>query len=385
MFVNGSENLLKFALSSNITRVMFPQGTEFSVLVQRLAHTFRAPFSSSGEGGEKTDQTEEKEKKKRRHETKEVLRPVGWAASLVMRGEPPELERINTAGQRFEDHQISWQRLVTRITSQLLSEAKLEDKAEVKAEAKAEAEVEAEDQESEAVEAVEADKAGEGEDEPEKWFLVSLSGVHPVNNPKYYPEITKTAVKGVVKELHGNVSGIVEVGSEDGGLLRFQRYVVERNGVHLNMSDNLEDILTVGQEVSVDVARNVDSCGSTLFPSHYGDHVASRVCSGSVSAEAMKDPEEGSYGELCHRVRVVELYEDGEGRIASGLGCIQYSQFIKNGMASASMVGSRHDHRHQLFICVVGGRVRQLQQGSALLLRDQAEARGGPGPPGDPW
>ena len=335
MFVNGSENLLKFALSANITRAMFPEGSEFTVLVQRLADTFRAPFSSPGEGGEKTEQAEEK--KKRRNETKEVLRSVGWAASLVMRGEPPALERINTPGQRFEDHQISWQKLLARLSSQLLSEDKLEVKAEVKADVPAEPE----NKDSEAVEAVEAPEAGEtaGEDEPDKWFLVSLNGVHPVNIPKYYPEVTKTAVRGVVKEIHGNVSGIVEVGPEDGGLLRFQRYVVERDGVHLNLTDSLEDILQVGQEVSVDVARNVDSSGSALFPAHYGDQVASRVCSGSVTAEAAKDPEEGSYGELCHRVRVVELHEDEEGRIASGLGCIQYSQFIKNGMASASMVG----------------------------------------------
>ena len=325
MFVNGSENLLKFALSSNITRAMFPEGSEFSVVVQRLAHTFRAPFPSPSEGGEKTDQTEEKEKKKRRHDTKEVPRPVGWGATLVMRGDPPDLARINKQGQRFDEHQISWQKFVSRLCSRLLSE----DKAETEAE------------ESEATEADEAVEVGEGEEESEseKWFLVSLHGVQPVNNPKYYPEITKTAVRGVVMEIHGNVSGIVEVEPEDGGFLRFQRHVVEQNGVLLKTTDNLEDILSVGQEVTVDVARNVDSSGQTLFPAHYGDEVASRVCSGSVTAEVVRDPEEGSYGELCHRVRVVELYEDEEGRIASGLGCIQFSQFIKNGMASASMVG----------------------------------------------
>ena len=300
MFVNGAENLLKFALAPNITKAIFPEGSEFSVLVQRLVQSYKAPFSFQAESSDKMDQLEEKEKKRRRSETKEVMLAVSWGASLVFRGETPPLEKINTFrdSQSFIDHQVGWERMLSRVCDKLLSENKLE---------------------------VSDDNNDSVEDEAEKWFLVCLNGVHPRNIPEEYPQVSHRAAKGVVTEIHGNLAGVVDVGPEAGGQIRFHRSVVSRNGVRLMMTGDLGSVLSVGQEVTVDV----DS----------GDKVASRVSVGCAGVGEEPHPEEASYGQLCHRVRVVELEEDEEGKINGGLGCIQYSQFIKNGMASASMVG----------------------------------------------
>ena len=315
MFVNGKENLLRFAVSVNVTKAIFPEGSELSVQVQRLATPFKAPFSLPVETSEKAEQPEEK--RKRRPETREVIKTVGWGVNVVVRGEAPQLERNSSLGDShsFDGLQVSWQRTVSRVCSELLSEDK-QEKTEVER----------------------TENSEEDAQKCENWFLVNLNGVRPFNIPEQFPNIIQTALKGKVKEIHGNLSGVIDVGPDHGGHIFFHRNYVQKDGIHLKITDNLEEILTVGQEVTVDVAKNVDSKGLELSPAEYGDKLLSRVSIGS-SSDVWKHPEEGSYGQLCHRVRVVELEEDEQGRITGGLGCIQYSQFIKNGMASASMVG----------------------------------------------
>ena len=67
MFVNGKENLLRFAVSVNVTKAIFPEGSELSVQVQRLATPFKAPFSLPVETSEKAEQPEEKRKRRKLH------------------------------------------------------------------------------------------------------------------------------------------------------------------------------------------------------------------------------------------------------------------------------------------------------------------------------
>ena len=299
MFINGSENLLTFAKVDCILRAVLPVKERFFISVKKLKEPFTAAVASREEGGEK---------KKDKQEPK-VTKTVGWGVALLYCGAPPPVEKLQCDDYRFEKHEAGWQKTAQRVCTDLLT----------------------------------GDAKDSGEDngvnkEDETWFLASMSGVNPSNIPLQYPEPVKKKVKGTIKEIKRPFGGVVDVGAKNGGQIPFHRNVVFNDGARLRNTAILENTLKVGQKVLVDIVNNGEDNDTELLLFVSSDKVASAVYVGEA-VEEEKHPEAESYGQPCHRVRVVELYEGEGGMVTRGLGCIQYSQFIKSGAASTSMVG----------------------------------------------
>ena len=320
MFISGSENLLNFAKSQSVLNEVFSTDKEFFIHVKKLSETFTALVSvaggAAGEGGNGDKKNGEAgEKKKREKSEIQDSKTVSWGVTLFYTGAKPEIMNLKSSDHKFDDHNVGWQSFANKVCTKLLSPEK-DNKEE------------------------QAENTEDNSGNSESWFLVNMQGVNPSNIPVKYPAPLKKKLKGQVKEIHRPFGGVIDVGSRNGGKIAFHRNVVVKDGVRLGITDSLEHALKVGQQVIVDIVRNADDKENIILHD-VGDKIASNVFTGDYEEhDEGEHPEAASYGHPYHRVRVVELYEDPEsGMITHGLGCIQYSQFIKNGMASASMVG----------------------------------------------
>ena len=150
----------------------------------------------------------------------------------------------------------------------------------------------------------------------ESWFLISMSGLTPTNIPDKYSGCDQRNVRGVVTEVFRPFGGVVDVGPEQGGKIAFHRNVIFKNGSRLGVTKTLEDCLKVGDSVTV---KNAEG------------KVASAVYLDEI-VEEVEHPELESYGQPCHKVRIVDLYEGegSSGMMTFGLGCIQYSHSSSN-------------------------------------------------------
>ena len=309
MFINGSENLLTIVKAENILKVLLNHKTEFNICVKKLSAPFTTMIQvASSETEIKLESGDSGEKRRRDRQEAKESKTVSWGISLLYAGIKPELSGLKDLKYDYGEHEAGWQTVAERVCNNLM---KAGDQSE-------------EENGCEKIQSV-------------NWFIASMNGYDPSNIPTKYPENLKTKVKGTIKEVHRPFGGVVDVGARNGGKIAFHRNVVSRNGMVLRLTEKLENVLSVGQTVTVDIVNNKDDEEAVLLHDA-GDKIASAIHVGPHSS-VDDHPEAGSYGEACHRVRVAQLYQDDTGMVTHGLGCIQYSQFIKNGMASGSMVG----------------------------------------------
>ena len=330
MFINGSENLLNFARAEVILRQLLSEKDDFRVCVKKLS----APITTKVGDSRKQSQAEAEDankakKEKKKVETVEETRTVSWGVTFLISGSAPEIQQLQGLSEPLpEECVVGWQSTAERVCTELLVK----------------------DEEEEAAIETEENKEEEKEERiQDSWFLISMSGVNPSNIPDKYPEAKcdQKNVRGVVTEVHRPFGGVVDVGTEQGGKITFHRNVIYKNGARLGLTKILEDSVKVGDNVVVDISDNCDSDDNVLIQDA-GGKVASSVYLDEI-VEEEEHPELESYGQPCHKVRIVALYEDEDevksedggspGMMTRGLGCIQYGQFIKAGMASASMVG----------------------------------------------
>ena len=309
MYVNGSDNLLNTARSINITKEIFQINTEFNIMVKKLKESFKARVGNDKEVNENGTSR----KRKAQQESKDVKpKIVDWGVTLLYQGSLPDTSNLQSTDLDTRPHTAAWEQLSNKIQSKLLNNTG--DKTKT------------------------TEEQGDHELAVDSWFLTHISGLNPSNIPAIYPQTDKTLVKGKVIEIHKPFGGIVEVAAEEGGRLMFHRRVVVADGQRVLDSDVLEDMSLVGETAMVEIIDNKDAEGNPLLQDA-GDKIASGVFIGS-SKVAEENPELESYGQLCHKVRVVELYYDEvTGMVTRMLGCIQPGPFISKGKASASMVG----------------------------------------------
>jgi len=310
MYINGSTNLLCEAKSKEILKKVLKEKLEFEVMVQPLDKTSEVVLCTNGEevvvvrqGGGKT---EEEARMANKAETT-VNRTVGWGVSLMFKGEKPTTQKLNNTAHKFSKHWESWNKVIDKVHRDLFSE--------------------------------EIQKEEENNSEEDNWFLVHMDGIVPSNIPEKYPVSIKSGVKGVVKEIHRPFGGIIDVGVRNGGLVKFHRNVVIKDGFRLGFTELLEESISLGKTAFVDIAENVDTEGKTVFADFEAGKIATAVSIGNDCVKVEEHPELKSHGQIGHKIRVVELYPDNDGKISSGLGTIQVSQIIRSGGAAASMVG----------------------------------------------
>ena len=345
MFINGSENLLNFARAEVILRQLLSDKDDFSVCVKKLTspittnvvdHRKQTQSQSSfvknlkDQTQNQTDTTEDankmkKDKKKGDSSEVKETKIVNWGVTVLSSGSAPEIHQLQGLSEPVpEECVVGWQSTAERVCTELLVK----------------------DEEEAATETTEENK--EEERIQDSWFLISMSGVTPSNIPDKYPGCDQRNVRGVVTEVFRPFGGVVDVGPEHGGKITFHRNVIFKNGSRLGVTKTLEDCLKVGDNVVVDITKNSDDEDNVLLQDA-GGKVASAVYLDEI-VEEVEHPEMESYGQPCHKVRIVALYEDEEvqvkneegespGMMTRGLGCIQYSQFMKSGKGSASMVG----------------------------------------------
>ena len=325
MFINGSENLLNFARADVILRQLLSDKDEFSVCVKKLS----TPITTKVVENKKQSQAEAEDankakKEKKKGETVEETRTVNWGVTVLTSGSAPEIQQLQSLSEPVpEECEVGWQSTAERVCTELLVK-----------------------EEEEVAETTEEKKEERIQD---SWFLISMCGANPSNIPDQYPEAKcdQRNVRGVVTEIHRPFGGLVDVGPEHGGKITFHRNVIYKSGSRLGVTKILENNVKVGDNVVVNISNNSDKDDNVMIQDA-GGKVASAVYLDEI-VEEEDHPELESYGQPCHKVRIVALYEDEEdvkkedggspGMMTGGLGCIQYSQFIKAGMASASMVG----------------------------------------------
>jgi len=309
MYINGSTNLLSVAKSKEILKHLLKMKTEFQVMVQPLSKSMEVVLCTSGEEvtvvRQGAGKTEVETRMANKAETT-VCRTLGWGLSLLYKEEQPTKNQLNNAGEKFHKQWESWNKVIDRVHSELFAKETTND----------------------------INMA-----EPENWFLVHMDGITPSNIPEKYPSNIKSGVKGVIKEIHRPFGGIIDVGARNGGSIKFHRNVLSKDGLKLGLTEVLEESISVGKTVYVDIAENVDEDGKEVFQDHNGTKIATAVSIGSVGDSVEEHEQTQAHGQIGHKIRVVELYPDDDGRICSGLGTIQVSQLIRSGGAAASMVG----------------------------------------------
>ena len=308
MFINGSTNLLSFAKSKEVLRQVLREKMEVEVMVQPFATNLEVVVCTSGEEVVvvRPEAKTEVEARLANKADKTVSKSVGWGVTLLYKGEEPTMQQLNSAGHVFQAHQEGWNRVVDRVHRELFGENNEED-------------------DKEKVE--------------DNWFLVHENGINPSNIPEIYPTNTKSGIKGVIKEIHRPFGGLVDVGARNGGLLKFHRGVLIKESVRLGLTEVLEENASLGKSVLVDISENIDEDGKEILAGIKGSKIATAVYIGDVPEPVEDHPEIKSHGLVGHKIRVVELYPDSEGKVVSGLGTIQVSQIIRSGGAAASMVG----------------------------------------------
>jgi len=308
MFINGSTNLLSVAKSKEVLRSLFKEKKEFEVMAQPLAHPWEVMICSNGDEVvvvRPENKTEVEARLANKAETT-VNKTVGWGISLLFKGEQPTVQQLNNAGHVFQVQQENWNRVIDRVHRELF--------------------------------------AGENKEEEDQgvednWFLAHVDGIIPSNVPESYPLNIMTGVKGVIKEVHRPFGGIIDVGAKNGGLIKFHRNVLIKDGLRLGLTEVLEESVVLGKSVLVDIIDNSDDEGKKIFTEFKGNKIATGVCIGDVAVKVEEHPELKSHGQIGHKIRVVELYPDTNGKVTSGLGTIQVSQIIRSGGAASSMVG----------------------------------------------
>ena len=307
MFINGSINLLTVLKSKEILRLMFKENMEFEVMVQPLTSSWELMFSSGQEVVVGPETKTEVEVRIPNKEDATVPRNIGWAVTLLVRGEQPSVQQLHNVDHVFSDQQEGWTRVIDRVHKELVG--------------------------------------GEITEEEEKlednWFIVHVNGISPSNVPEKYPNSIREGVEGVIKEIHRPFGGIVDVGAKNGGLVKFHRNVLLKNGFRLGLTEVLEDSVILGTSVLVDISENSDNEGNKIFTEFKEKKIAKTVYLGDVPDTIKDHPELESHGLVGHMVRVVELYTDRRGMVTHGLGTIQVSQITRSGGAASSMVGAR--------------------------------------------
>eukprot|EP00090_Calanus_glacialis_P000637 TRINITY_DN10415_c0_g1_i1.p1 TRINITY_DN10415_c0_g1~~TRINITY_DN10415_c0_g1_i1.p1 ORF type:complete len:938 (+),score=322.63 TRINITY_DN10415_c0_g1_i1:89-2902(+) len=310
MFINGSTNLLSVAKSKEILRHIFKEKMEFEVMVQPFSSSWEVMMCSSGEEVVvvRPEAKSEVEARLANKAETTVTRTIGWAVTALVRGEQPSVQQLHNAGHVFTEQEEGWNRVIDRVHKELFG-----------------GEIKEEEEEEEKVE--------------DNWFLVHVDGMTPSNVPETYPDNTKSGVKGVIKEIHRPFGGIIDVGAKNGGLVKFHRNALIKDGFRLGLTEVLEESVILGKSVLVDISENSNEEEKKIFTEFKGSKIATAVYIGDVPDTIEDHPELKSHGQVGHKIRVVELYPDSTGKVTSGLGTIQVSQIIRSGGAAASMVG----------------------------------------------
>jgi len=307
MYVNGSINLLSVATSKEMLKNLLKVKMEFEVMVQPLSRSTEVVLCTNGEEVTVVKQgagkTEVEGRMANKADTTANL-TVGWGVSLIYKGEQPTKQQLNNAAEKFNKQWDSWNNVIDRVHKELFTVETIKE-----------------------------------EDIKDNWFLVHMDGITPSNIPNKYPDNKKSGVKGVIKEIHRPFGGIVDVGARNGGMIKFHRNVLSKDGLKIGITEVLEENISLGKTVFVDIAENIDDNGKAVFEDYSGTKIATAVSIGSIGVDVEEHDETHAHGQVGHKIRVVELYPDSDGRICSGIGTIQLSQLIRSGGAAASMVG----------------------------------------------
>lgn len=159
------------------------------------------------------------------------------------------------------------------------------------------------------------------------WFLIHEDGLQP---GRFLPHLSNSEtkmerLKGVIKSVLRPSGGTVE--TENGRLVKFLRNQIHIAGVRCGLSEVLESVISVDQEVEMDVMQDENAETETCLAVLLGP------------AEPRQPAEQPDSLARFHRVRVVDLQPDEEGRLVSGLATIQPSPIIRAGEAVSSMLG----------------------------------------------
>ena len=120
MFINGSINLLTVAKSREILRLMFKENMEFEVMVQPLTSSWELMFSSGQEVVVGPETKTEVEVRIPNKEDATVPRNIGWAVTLLFRGEQPSVQQLHNVDHVFSDQQEGWTRVIDRVHKELV-------------------------------------------------------------------------------------------------------------------------------------------------------------------------------------------------------------------------------------------------------------------------
>jgi len=296
MYVNGSENLLKYGKSKDLLLALLDPDMDFKIIVRELAETRRGYMNTII-----LDPAQAELEKS----NAEAPNAVAYYVNLVCPIEYNEELVVKGLGnqQKFHTEDHSFKKYLDQVHHGLLG-GKMEN--------------------------VVLEQA---------WFMVSDVGLTHKTIKEGYIHPVKKGSKGKVKEIFLPFGGTIELddGQEQVTFYRMNLYV---NGVRVGFTDRLEDFIKVGDRVSLDIAPNMQQDG-LFFGGVTGTNIATSVYKGDLpKAEPFRVPPK-LVGDDSHKVNVFELNLDpaGTGAYTSGVAVVQMSALIHKDQASTNMIG----------------------------------------------
>jgi len=307
MYVNGCENLLKYAKCDDLMK-QFLKSTSFNIWIREMAEPRkykstddvwdleeRTVYSKGRDGRKKFEKVDESKKISVLHYVV-MLAPEQFSP-------PSDLDTKLRDGSGFQAENMSFAKYWNFILSKCM-EGQTTDPVD------------------------------------QNWFIMSDVGFTGFS-PSSVPCTDAAQDTGKISEVIRPFGGTIALKAKK--LALFHKSALIINGQRVAFTEKMD--VKVGQKVEVDIVPNKKEDGGLYVEGFSGDFIATTVYVGARVVDESKElaakldlgdsPNNGDF----HKLVFQELYEDEDGMYSSGIGMITLSRLMSKGKASESMIG----------------------------------------------